>query len=47
MMFKQEKTIMSKIFNAHILIIHSINTLNIMIYSELVFYDKIHLFTLV
>jgi hypothetical protein len=34
MMFKQEKTIMSKIFNAHILIIHSINTLNIMIYSE-------------
>ena len=34
MMFKQEKTIMLKIFNAHIFIIHSINTLNIMIYSE-------------
>ena len=34
MMFKQQKTTMSKICNIYVLIIHSNNTLNINIYSE-------------
>jgi len=34
MMFKQQITTMSKIFNIYVLIIHSINALNINLYSK-------------